>query len=137
MAEDKVTKLEERLANAASKFKEMQGELDAKNKEIGVLKSRVTDLEEELTLNGGAKEEVEGLKARLEKAKEIFASQKEKIAELTEIGAARENTITELVSQKEELEVSNKELFAKLEALEESNIDLCTKLQKIAEIING
>ena len=138
MADEKNTieKLEERLTNAAAKFKEMKCQLDDKNKENEELKIRISELEDELTLNGGAKEEVDGLKARLEKAKEIFATQKAKIAEMTEINTTRENTITELVSQKEELEASNKELLAKLEAVEESHDDLYTRLQKIAEIAN-
>ena len=80
---DKVAKLEERLAKAADTFKEMKAQLDDKVKENENLKNRVSELEDELTLNGGATEEIENLKNRLEKAKEIFANQKAKIEELT------------------------------------------------------
>jgi chromosome segregation ATPase len=140
MADEKntIAKLEERLTNAAATFKDMKAQLAAKDKEnaelkaqiaglsagaeqgdVASLKARISELEDELTLNGGAKEEVDGLKARLEKAKEIFATQKAKIAEMTEINAEALSQIEELKANKEELEAAKAGLEGKVDALEE------------------
>ena len=47
---DKIVKLEERLEKAASTFKEMKAQLDDKVKENEALKTRISELEDELTL---------------------------------------------------------------------------------------
>ena len=127
---DKIAKLEERLEKAAVTFKEMKSQLDDKIAENGELKLRISELEDELTLNGGAVQEVEGLKARLEKAKEIFSTQKAKIAEVTELN---NNHVTRIV----ELENTNKELTTELEKLNEAYEDLCNKFEQIKNIVNS
>lgn len=131
MADDKdrIAKLEERLDKAASTFKEMKAQLDDKVKENETLKVRITELEDELTLNGGAVEEVEGLKGRLEKAKEIFATQKAKIAEITDLNDMRALRITEL-------ETTNNELTADLEKLNQAYGKLSDTISQIREILN-
>lgn len=120
---DKIAKLEERLEKAASTFKEMKAENEN-------LQARVTELEDELTLNGGAAQEVEGLKGRLEKAKEIFATQKAKIAELTELNNTH-------VSRIVELEGVNNELTTELEKLNGTYEDLCSKFGQIRSIVDA
>lgn len=117
MAENTIEKLEERLANATVKFKEMKEQLDAKNMEIEFLKTQVSNLEDELALEGGAKGEVEGLKERLEKAKEIFATQKARITELTELNNAHVSQITELTNKVSELEDDNADLNNMIEQI--------------------
>ena len=125
---DKIVKLEERLEKAASTFKEMKAQLDDKVKENESLKTRISELEDELTLNGGAAEEVEGLKGRLEKAKEIFATQKAKITEITELNNTHVARITEL-------EGTNNELTTELEKLNGAYEDLCNKFEQIKGIV--
>lgn len=125
---DKIAKLEERLEKAASTFKEMKAQLDDKVKENEALKTRIAELEDELTLNGGAAEEVEGLKGRLEKAKEIFATQKAKITEITELNNTHVARITEL-------EGTNNELTTALEKLNGAYEDLCNKFEQIKGIV--
>lgn len=125
---DKIVKLEERLEKAASTFKEMKAQLDDKIAENGELKIRINELEDELTLNGGAVQEVEGLKGRLEKAKEIFATQKAKIAEITELNNTH-------VARIAELEGVNNDLTTELEKLNGAYEDLCNKFDQIRSII--
>lgn len=125
---DKIAKLEERLEKAASTFKEMKAQLDDKVKENEALKTHIAELEDELTLNGGAAEEVEGLKGRLEKAKEIFATQKAKISEITELNNTHVTRITELES-------ANNELTAELEKLNEAYDVLYDKFEQIKGIV--
>ncbi len=125
---DKIMKLEERLEKAASTFKDMKGQLEEKEKENELLKLRISELEDELTINGGAAEEVEGLKGRLEKAKEIFATQKAKITEITELNNTHVTRIAEL-------EGINNELTTELEKLNETHEDLCNKFEQIKNIV--
>ena len=125
---DKIAKLEERLEKAASTFKDMKVQLEEKEKENETLKTRITELEDELTLNGGAVQEVEGLKGRLEKAKEIFATQKAKIAEITELCNMSATRIAEL-------EGVNSELTAELKKLNGAHEDLCNKFEQIKNIV--
>ena len=99
---DKIVKLEERLEKATVTFKEMKSQLDDKVKENEILKTRVAELEDELVINGNSKEEIEGLKARLEKAKEIFTTQKSKIVEVTELNNTHVARIIELESMNKE-----------------------------------
>ena len=138
MADDKekIAKLEERLDKAAATFKEMKVQLDDKVKENETLKTRIAELEDELTLNGGAVEEVEGLKGRLEKAKEIFNVQKAKIAELNASIAEKDQTIvkvqTNLASAKEEAA----ELSQKIREMEGANNSLKGTIEQIKEIVS-
>ena len=134
---DKVAKLEERLAKATETFKTMKVQMEEKDKEIESLKNRVAELEDELTLNGGAAEEVEGLKGRLEKAKEIFATQKSKITELTELNNTHVSRITELEADVESRKALAEDLNSKVKNLENVNSDLYDKLESIRNIING
>lgn len=127
---DKIAKLEERLEKAAVTFKEMKGQLEEKEKENESLKSRISELEDELTINGGAEEEVEGLKGRLEKAKEIFASQKAKIAEITELNNTHVARIAELEGQVNEITEENK-------TLQEEKDGLIDTINQIREILNS
>ena len=120
---DKIAKLEERLANAAATFKEMKAENEN-------LQARITELEDELTLNGGAAQEVEGLKGRLEKAKEIFATQKAKINELTELNNTHVSRITEL-------EEENDKMKTELKGLDERVYNLEGLIENIKKIVNG
>ena len=133
---DKIEKLEERLEKAAATFKEMKAQLDDKVKENEILKTRVTELEDELVINGNSKEEIEGLKARLEKAKEIFATQKSKIAEVTELNDGHVVRITELENEKDKLNEEIKELIKSVDILKETNNGLCDKLERIKDIVN-
>ena len=134
---DKIAKLEERLEKAAVAFKEMKSQLDDKMKENEALKTRVAELEDELTLNGGAVEEVEGLKARIEKAKEIFSTQKAKIAEVTELNNNHVIRITELENEKDKLNGEIKELIKSVDILNETNEGLCDKLERIKDIVKN
>lgn len=127
---DKIEKLEERLEKAASTFKEMKSQLDDKVKENEALKARVAELEDELVINGNSKEEIEGLKARLEKAKEIFSTQKAKIAEVTELN---DTHVTRIV----ELESVNNDLTTELNNLNEAYEGLCNKFEQIKNIVNN
>ena len=132
---DKVVKLEERLAKATETFKTMKVQMEEKDKEIESLKTRVAELEDELTLNGGAAEEVENLKGRLEKAKEIFAGQKAKIAEMTEKAAENAKIAETFKTDLETSENRVTELTERVSALEGDNALLSGKLDKIAEIV--
>ena len=127
---DKIVKLEERLEKAAATFKDMKVQLEEKEKENESLRSRISDLEDELTINGGAKEEVENLKGRLEKAKEIFTSQKAKIAELTEANAMKSTRIDELEEHVNEIADENK-------TLQEERDGLNDTINQIREILNA
>lgn len=133
---DKITKLEERLANAAVTFKDMKAQLETKEKENEELKLRVSELEGEITLNGGAAEEVEGLKQRLEKAKGIFANQQEKITSLTKAGAEAKDQITSLNDQIEELKKTITDLDVQLHAFSQANEALRTTIKQIRDIAN-
>lgn len=134
---DKIVKLEERLEKATVTFKEMKVQLDDKIKENEALKTRVAELEDELVINGNSKEEIEGLKARLEKAKEIFTTQKSKIAEVTELNDGHVVRITELENEKDKLNEEIKELIKSNDTLQETNKDLFDKLEKIKDIIDA
>ena len=134
---DKIAKLEERLAKATETFKTMKVQMEEKDKEIESLKTRVAELEDELTLNGGATEEVENLKGRLEKAKEMFTTQKAKIAEMTEKAAEYEKIATTYKTDFEASENRVAELSERVSTLEEDSAVLDGKLNKIAEIIAG
>lgn len=138
MAEDKdkIAKLEERLANAATTFKDMKGQLDAKEKENEELKTRVTELEDELTLNGGASKEVDDLKARLEKAKEIFTTQKNKIAELTKSNETKMVQISQFESDIAQLTAQKEEFEQKVSAVEEVNKALAEKITNAVSILS-
>lgn len=138
MAEDKdkIAKLEERLANAATTFKDMKGQLDAKEKENEELKTRVTELEDELTLNGGASKEVEDLKARLEKAKEIFTTQKNKIAELTKSNETKMVQISQFETDIAQLNAQKVELEQKISTVEEVNKALAEKITNAVSILS-
>ncbi len=127
---DKIAKLEERLEKAASTFKDMKVQLEEKEKENETLKTRITELEDELTLNGGAAEKVEGLKGRLEKAKEIFATQKAKITEITELNNTH-------VARINELEGQASELAEEVKALQEEKDGLIDTINQIREILNS
>ena len=134
---DKIAKLEERLEKATVTFKEMKSQLDDKMKENETLKTRVAELEDELVINGNSKEESEGLKARLEKAKEIFTNQKSKIAEVTESNDNHVVRITELENEKDKLNEEIKELIKSNDTLQETNKSLFDKLEKIKDIIGA
>ena len=125
---DKIAKLEERLEKAAATFKEMKSENEK-------LQARVTELEDELTLNGGAAQEVEGLKGRLEKAKEIFTTQKAKIAELNEAINEKNQTIEEVRSDLDAAAKTCSELLEKIHALEDDNSNLKSILERVREIV--
>ena len=127
---DKIVKLEERLEKATVTFKEMKVQLDDKIKENEILKTRVAELEDELVINGNSKEEIEGLKARLEKAKEIFTTQKSKIAEVTELNNTHVARIVELESM-------NNDLTTELKNLNEAYEGLCNKFEQIKNVINN
>lgn len=130
MADDKekIAKLEERLEKAAATFKEMKVENEK-------LQARVTELEDELTLNGGAAQEVEGLKGRLEKAKEIFTTQKTKITELSEAVNEKDQTIEEVRSDLDAAAKTCSELLEKVHALEDDNSNLKSILERVREIV--
>lgn len=129
----KIEKLEERLAKAADTFKELKVQLDEKDKENAELKVRIKELEDELTLNGSAVPELDGLRARLEKAKVIFTEQKAKITELTaEVGesnkvaeslrvalAESEKQVVELTTTVSNFDQANKELRGVIERVKE------------------
>ena len=132
---DKIVKLEERLTKATETFKAMKIQMEEKDKEIESLKARVAELEDELTLNGGAADEVENLKGRLEKAKEIFAGQKAKIVEMTEKAAENAKIAEETKVELEESRKQVTELTERVSNLEGDNALLGGKLDKIAEIV--
>ena len=134
---DKIVKLEERLEKAASTFKDMKAQLEEKEKENETLKTRITELEDELTLNGGAVEEVEGLKGRLEKAKEIFATQKAKIAELTEQLSEKSKMFDDVRADLAISEKQASELTEEVKALHEENDGLSSTINQIREILNA
>lgn len=127
---DKIVKLEERLEKAAATFKDMKGQLEEKEKENELLKLRISELEDELTLNGGAAEEVEGLKGRLEKAKEIFATQKAKITEIVELNNTHVTRIAELEGQVNEI-------TDEVKVLQEEKDGLINTINQIREILNS
>lgn len=133
---DKITKLEERLEKAASTFKDMKVQLEEKEKENESLKSRISDLEDELTINGGAKEEVENLKSRLEKAKEIFTTQKAKIAELLEAVNEKELMFKDIQADLAETEKQCTELTERVHVLEGDNTNLKSILERVREIVS-
>ena len=133
---DKIVKLEERLEKAAATFKEMKGQLEAKEKENEELRARVEELQDELTLNGGAAEEVENLKGRLEKAKEIFTTQKAKIAELTEAVNEKEQLFKDIQADLAVTEKQCTELTERVHALEGDNATLKSTLDRVREIVN-
>lgn len=133
---DKIAKLEERLEKAASTFKEMKAQLDDKVKENEALKTRISELEDELTLNGGAAEEVEGLKGRLEKAKEIFATQKAKITELSETVNEKEQMFKDIQADLAETEKQCTELTERVHALEGDNTNLKSILDRVRQIVS-
>lgn len=137
MADDKekITKLEERLEKAAATFKEMKGQLETKEKENEDLKGRIQELEDELTLNGGAIQEVEGLKGRLEKAKEIFTTQKTKIAELNTVVEEKDQMLKEVQSDLDVAAKTCSELTERVHALEDDNSNLNSILERIREIV--
>jgi len=138
MADDKekIVKLEERLEKAAATFKEMKGQLETKEKENEELKGRIQELEDELTLNGGAAQEVEGLKGRLEKAKEIFTTQKAKIAELSEAVNEKEQMFKDIQADLAETEKQCTELTERVHALEGDNATLKSTLDRVREIVS-
>lgn len=133
---DKIVKLEERLTKATETFKAMKTQMEEKDKEIESLKARVTELEDELTLNGGAAEEVEGLKGRLEKAKEIFTTQKAKIAELSEAVNEKEQMFKDIQADLAETEKQYTELTERVHALEDDNTNLKSILDRVRQIVS-
>lgn len=133
---DKIVKLEERLEKAATTFKEMKGQLEAKEKENEELKGRIQELEDELTLNGGAAQEVEGLKGRLEKAKEIFTTQKAKIAELTEAVNEKEQMFKDIQADLAVTEKQCTELTEQINVLNAENATLKSTLDRVREIVS-
>jgi len=132
---DKIAKLEERLEKAAATFKEMKAKLESTEKVNEGLANRVAELEDELTLNGGAVQEVEGLKGRLEKAKEIFTTQKAKIAELTEAINEKDKTIEEVRSDLDAAAKTCSELSEQINVLNAENATLKSTLDRIREIV--
>lgn len=133
---EKILKLEERLEKAASTYKDMKVQLDDKSKENEALKVRISELEDELTLNGGAVEEIENLKNRLEKAKEIFANQKTKIGELTRANSDANDQLTERKSEIESLNARVSELEKEVDLLTNSNGSLKEAIGRIKEIVS-
>lgn len=133
---DKIEKLEERLAKATDTFKTMKTQMDEKDKEIESLKARVTELEDELTLNGGATEEVENLKGRLEKAKEIFATQKAKITELSEAVNEKEQMFKDIQADLAQTEKQCTELTEQLNVLNAENATIKSTLDRVREIVS-
>ena len=149
----KIEKLEERLAKAADTFKEMKVQMESKDQEIEALKARIVELEgnsdadalrtriaeleDELILNGGVAEEVEGLKVRLDKAKVIFADQKAKITELTTLADEKTKMFEDI---QKDLAISEKQASdasARVIELEEAVSEFTSKFNQIREILGN
>lgn len=122
--------LDEAKAQAAEKdaqiasLKEVQGAGGGDSSaEVETLKRRVTELEGELAINGDAGEELNSLRGRLEKAKEVFKNYKSQIEEYGK-------TVSELEARKSEL-------VKEVEGLKEESAGLKEKIEKVKEIINA
>ena len=120
--EAKITELEGKLQMARESYKSQKTALDAAN-------SRIKELEDELVLNGDAVDEVNNLKARLEKAKSIFNEQKGRIKTLEDTN----NTLTATINA---LESDKASLTETVDRLNEEVNGYKAQLDRIREIVN-
>lgn len=91
----KIEELETYIANLEAEPRNPQPTVDVA--ELESLRQQVKDLQDELDINGNSGEEIANLNKRLDKAKEVFATQKIRIKDLEEAN----KTVTENLTKME------------------------------------
>lgn len=123
----KIEELETYIANLEAEPTNPQPTVD--EAELQSLRQQVKDLQDELDINGNSGEEIANLNKRLDKAKEIFATQKTKIKDLENTN----KTVTESLSK---LEGDMNSLRADYDRITDALGDATDKLNQIKGILS-